>query len=277
MVPGAGRAVYAYVLEQSADHGVYDTCLYLPVFSHGDPGLAEPGAGTELTEGQKVVLVVSTGPEVVTGRMPNVVGKDLETATSILNSNGFFNIEYEEEKSSEEKGTVIKQSEERNAELDVTTVITLTISEGPTTAKMPPVVGMQKDAAEKLLNSAGFDNLKFNEVDSDNPAGEIISQSHVENTDVEVSTQIVLEVSKGPQITVVSKTITIDLPTNMTEPYYLSIKQGDVDIYEPVLIEDVAQTQLKITLEGMDIQRYDLYVNNEKYGEPIYVDFTIQG
>ena len=237
----------------------------------------EPAAGTELSDGQKIVLVVSSGPEVVTGRMPNVVGMDVENALKILNSNGFHNVETEEVESNETKGEVVEQSEEKNTELDVTTLIILKISEGPKTAKVPPVLGMQKDAAEKLLNSAGFNNLKFNEVESSEPAGQVISQSEGENEEVEISTQIILEVSKGPQITLVSKTITITLPADMTEPYYLTLKQGDVEVYESILIEDVTQTQLNVTLEGIDIQRYDLYVNDEKYGEPIYVDFTIQG
>ena len=241
----------------------------------------EPGAGTELTEGQKVVLVVSTGPEVVTGNMPNVVGKDLETATSILNSNGFFNIEYEEVESNEEKGQVVGQSEERNTELDVTTRIVLEISKGPTTAKMPPVVGMQKDAAEKLLNSAGFDNLKFNEVESDKPAGEIISQSHVENTDVEVSTQIVLEVSKGPKVEEpVTVTVSIPLPAGREEGYFVSLRQGNVEVLDLLEVTDLTLTEVAVQLEGIGTQYYDIYiisVSGEEYFDTVKVDFTANG
>ena len=241
----------------------------------------DPAAGTELTAGQRVYLVVSTGPEVVTGRMPNVVGKDLETATSILNSNGFFNIEYEEEKSNEEKGTVIEQSEERNTELDVTTVITLKISEGPDTAKMPPVVGMQKEAAEKLLNSAGFKNLKFNEVESDKPAGEIVSQSEVENTDVEVTTQIILEVSKGPKVEEpVKATTKITLPTGMTEEYYVSLRQGNVEVLDNYPVTDMTLTEITVELEGIGTQYYDVYIitsAGEEYFDTVKVDFTANG
>ena len=241
----------------------------------------EPAAGTELSDGQKIVLVVSSGPEVVTGRMPNVVGMDVENALKILNSNGFHNVETEEVESNETKGEVVEQSEEKNTELDVTTLIILKISEGPKTAKVPPVLGMQKDAAEKLLNSAGFNNLKFNEVESSEPAGQVISQSEGENEEVEVSTQIILEVSKGPAVeTPVTKTIRIFLPTDKTESYYVSLRQGNVEILDNLEVTDLTLMETTVELEGIGTQYYDVYIitsAGEEYFDTVKVVFTANG
>ena len=238
----------------------------------------EPAAGEELREGQTIILVISTGRKGITAKMPDVVGENVDIALTILEENGFRNVRVEEVESNKPQGEVVKQSERKNTDVDVTTEIVLEVSLGPVMAKMPDVVGMNIEKAKQTLNDAGFDKIKVIEVESDAPAGEVVYQSEEMNTELPITTQIKLEVSKGPQEpTPVSKTITIMLPTGMTEPYYLSLKQGDTVIYEEVLIEDITQTQIQVTLEGFDIQRYDLYVNGEKYGDPIYVDFTIQG
>ncbi len=184
----------------------------------------EPEAGTELTPGQKIILVVSTGPEIKTAKVPNVVGSDLENAVKILYGNGFKNLRYEEVESSKPKGEVVRQSINKNEEVDVTTEIVLEISLGPVETTVPPT-------------------------------------TQPEVTDPEL----------------VTKKITIMLPTGMTEPYELALRQGEVDILDPVTIDDVTQTELIVELTGFDIQRYQLYVNDEPYGDPIYVDFTIQG
>ena len=52
------------------------------------------------------------------------------------------------------------------------------------------------------------------------------------------------------------------------------LKQGDVDVLDPITIEDLTLTQIEVELTGTGVQTYILYVNGEAYGDPIVIDFT---
>ena len=91
----------------------------------------DPEAGTELEEGQAIRIFVSSGPDIVTGKMLNVVGKDVTHAVELLNAKGFENVSTKTVPSEEPAGTVIYQSETADEEIDVTTKIILEVSEGP--------------------------------------------------------------------------------------------------------------------------------------------------
>ena len=92
----------------------------------------EPAAGEPLEEGQIVTLWVSKGPEIVKKPVPNVVGWSADQALEILERNGFKNCELEPVDSNEPEGEVVWQSAEKNTQVDVTTMITLKVSKGPT-------------------------------------------------------------------------------------------------------------------------------------------------
>ncbi len=91
----------------------------------------DPVAGTELTEGQAIKIYVSSGPDVVTAEMMDVVGKDKAHAIELLNAKGFKDVSTKTVPSDEPAGTVVYQSERADEEIDVTTKIILEISEGP--------------------------------------------------------------------------------------------------------------------------------------------------
>ena len=91
----------------------------------------DPAVGTELEEGQAIRIFVSSGPDIVTGKMLNVVGKDVTHAVELLNAKGFDNVSTKTVPSDEPAGMVIYQSEAADEEIDVTTKIILEVSEGP--------------------------------------------------------------------------------------------------------------------------------------------------
>ena len=105
----------------------------------------DPVKDTELKEGQIIYLYVSTGPDIVTGKMPNVVGEDIEAAQKILEAAGFKEIRTRSIASNKTKGQVLYQSEEKGLELDVTTEILLEYSEGPVETTEAPTEAPTKD------------------------------------------------------------------------------------------------------------------------------------
>ena len=95
----------------------------------------EPGEGKYLDVGDRVVLVVSLGAEVVKKKMPNLVGMTKDEAKIALEDAGFKDYEYKS-MPGEKKDIVIDQSEDANKKVDVTTKITIYISDGTLAAKV---------------------------------------------------------------------------------------------------------------------------------------------
>lgn len=97
----------------------------------------EPAAGTELTNGQAVVLWISTGPKVSNTRMPYVVGQTEAMALKRLKDNRLENVEVVYVTSERTAGEVVSQSVERNSEIPTDTLITLEVSTGPAETTAP--------------------------------------------------------------------------------------------------------------------------------------------
>ena len=101
-----------------------------------------PAEGEPLTAGQTITLYISLGPEIVKEKMPNVVGKTIDEALSMLDDAGFSDIHQNPVDSNRPKGEVVGQSEKWLDKIDVTTPIILDVSTGvselPTTPPTTP-------------------------------------------------------------------------------------------------------------------------------------------
>ena len=195
----------------------------------------DPVEGATLVKGQTVTLWISEGPDVETAKMPNVLGRDIELAVKVLNAAGFKNIEINEAESEKTKGVVITQSEEANTDVDVTATIRLEYSVGKQVEKvnMPNVLGQNLSAAISVLKSNGFTNIKYEAIASDQDKDTVVKQSIPEGFLVEVTAEVLLNYSEGPEETtppttpttgqepVVTQSYNLTLPTGMTEAYTL--------------------------------------------------------
>ncbi|HIS52819.1 MAG TPA: Stk1 family PASTA domain-containing Ser/Thr kinase [Candidatus Onthomonas avicola] len=90
----------------------------------------DPVAGTPLEEGQTVTLILSSGPEVTTVRMPNLIGMQEEDAVDAITEAGLEAGRTIVVASSEEAGEVIYQSVSPYTEVEPGTMIYLQISDG---------------------------------------------------------------------------------------------------------------------------------------------------
>ena len=159
----------------------------------------DPAHGEEIPEGTAVTIWVSLGKEVVTARMPNVVGEAYEVALIKLNDAGFMDVTPEPTDSNEPAGTVLSQSVEKYLNTDVTTPVVLQVSRGPAQKVVANVVGKTYDEAFAQLTALGFLDVYPKEVESNEPAGTVLSQSVEDGTLTYITTPIELEVSKGPK------------------------------------------------------------------------------
>ena len=184
----------------------------------------DPAAGEEIKEGQTVILYISMGPEMKDAKVPDVAGKPLDTAKTILNMQGVKIVIQEKEEDSDTvpKDEIIRTEPAAGELMKTGDTVTIYISRGPKTAKMPNLVGKDLKAALELLEYAGFTNVKYDEyVENTAPRDQVLYQSVEMNEEIPLNTKIQLKLSTG------TKEVTFGLIEGMVEPYNVKIIRKD--------------------------------------------------
>ncbi|WP_181361784.1 Stk1 family PASTA domain-containing Ser/Thr kinase [Streptomyces sp. MA5143a] len=115
----------------------------------------EPGAGTKVSSGSAVALVVSRGAPV---EIPDVAGSSVEDATAALEDEGLkVEIASQRVNSEFDKGMVAEMSPGAGKQAGTGDTVTLTLSKGPEMIEVPDVVGDSVDDARRKLEDAGFE------------------------------------------------------------------------------------------------------------------------
>ena len=232
---------------------------------------AEPAEPDKpLEEGDTILIFVSLGREIRTALVPEGVIGDLYTdALTVLRNNGFEKLTPKEEPSLEPKGTVTRLSVVPGSEHNVAEEIIVYYSSGEMIEAMPNVIGLTESAARKTLDEKGFHNISTQEEYDENvAAGKVIRSNIVQGDRVDVSTTIILTISKGPRPTEppvteppvteppvtepkeVTKSIVIALPTGMTEEYNLAIWFEDEMVVNVHLAPDATSYEFTLTGRG---------------------------
>ena len=144
--------------------------------------------------------MISKGKELIT--MPELIGLSKENAESLLIKNGFEISNILEEESNEPKGTVIKQNPKSGDEVELAAKIDLVISSGPKEPELitvPDVLDNYEYEANSKLFEAGLKVGPSKKVFSDKAENVVISQSIKAGDKVAEGTEIILEISKGPE------------------------------------------------------------------------------
>ncbi len=202
---------------------------------------AEPAIpDKDLVKNDTILIFVSLGKEIQMLKIPDgLLGERWEDVVKILNNNGFEKVTSREEPSLEEEGTVTRLSVTPGTEVDSTTEIIVYYSAGEIIEVMPNVLGMPLKEAKETLNDKGFTKISTQEEYSESvAAGKVIRSNIVAGDKVDVTTKIILTVSKGPEPTQpppttqppqptpppeVTKTFNIALPADKIAEYNLSI------------------------------------------------------
>ena len=229
-----------------------------------------------LEEGDTILLFISLGKEVKTALVPDgLVGEKYTDALTILRNNGFEKVTPKEEASLEEKGTVTRISVTPGSELDVTTEIIVYYSSGEVIEYMPNVVGLSENLARETLDDKGFKNISVQEEYSESvAAGKVIRSNIVAGDRVDVTTRIILTLSKGPEPTEppattapptqppeVTKYITIALPSDRTEEYNLAIEFEEEMVVNVDITPDTATYEFSLT--GTGSGEFSIYIDGE--------------
>ena len=152
-----------------------------------------PPAGTEVEVGERVRLLISSGPREV--EVPRVVGLTRSSAESALEGAG-LGVIVEPTRSEEPADEVLAQSPDDGAKVEEGAAVTIEVSTGPddereptrdrpqpdepadTRTTVPGVVGLSPGAASSRLRAAGFGVArKTREVGDENRDGVVIDQA----------------------------------------------------------------------------------------------------
>ena len=160
----------------------------------------QPAGGSKVVPGTELWITVSMGREPTIKTMDNLVDVDIAQAQSLLDGQGYRLIVRYDASDTYEAGQVIRTEPSAGSSLQPGQTVNLWVSTGPKVIlkRMPDVMGLTREAAEKVLDPLGFKNTTFTEVDSDEPKGTIVYQSVPKYKELDVTTEISFEVSKGP-------------------------------------------------------------------------------
>lgn len=162
-----------------------------------------PDAGIKMKSSKTVTLTILSSSEGIA--IPDIVGMSKDAAQIELKSKGFKNFSFEEKPSSDTaEGNVISTSPDVGTKVDKETNITVYISAG-SSFKMPKVIGMSKDDAEKFLADYEL-KISYEEKDSTSKKDNVLEQSISEGTKTNMGSTLVLTISTG------------QAPTTTTEP-----------------------------------------------------------
>ncbi|MEV0090367.1 Stk1 family PASTA domain-containing Ser/Thr kinase [Streptomyces sp. NPDC050738] len=155
-----------------------------------------PEPDAEIAKGGTITVVVSTGAPKFD--VPNVNGETEADATRDLKAKG-FNAVVQKVDSNESVGKVFEQSPKANTKAEKGSDVIIKVAQQKT-ATLPDVSGRDVNAAIQQLNALGFKNISQQQVDSELPANQVVSQTPPAPADKQaLDIQIVLKISKGPQ------------------------------------------------------------------------------
>jgi eukaryotic-like serine/threonine-protein kinase len=154
----------------------------------------DPNAGEEADKGSTVTLEVSEGPGEV--RVPSVENLPERTAIKQLNEAGLkVNVD-RSSSDTVQPGLAIRTVPREGAEVQRGTRVRLLVSSGPEQIAVPDVVGLSRESAESRLRDEGL-GVSVEEQESDEPEGEVVSQSPAGGARVNRGTRVTITVSRG--------------------------------------------------------------------------------
>lgn len=135
-----------------------------------------------------------TRPDMV--EVPDVAGKEEAVATNELRDAG-FEVESEPRESDVPEGEVIETDPSGGEEAEEGSTVTLFVSLGPGTVRVPNVEGQPVGKARRELREAGFFSSVEEQASSSVDAGLVISAAPSPGTEVAAGTSVTLTVSTG--------------------------------------------------------------------------------
>ncbi|MFF0724998.1 Stk1 family PASTA domain-containing Ser/Thr kinase [Streptomyces sp. NPDC004134] len=141
----------------------------------------DPAAGEDVDRGSTVTAVVSKGSSAQQVTVPDVTGIDADEAEDTLREAG-FDVEQEEQESSEPEGQVLNQDPEGETKAKKGSLVTLTVAiepeeTEPATINIPRVIDLSYEDAKSTLEGQGFVVARTDQQTADAAPETVVAQS----------------------------------------------------------------------------------------------------
>ena len=134
----------------------------------------DPAAGTVVDAGSEVTITVSDGVEQV--EVNDVVGKQADSAETILKGDGFKVTQKGKSSDTVPEGQVISQNPAAGSQADKGSTVTITVSRGLAQVTVPNVINLPEGEARRQIEGEGFEVSVDNAPSATIAAGTVISQ-----------------------------------------------------------------------------------------------------
>lgn len=266
---------YSYDELQNSNDYKYEFVAEYQKTDEKEPGIIlsqSPDAGSKITEGSTVTLVVAASEKDIT--MPNVYGLTLEMAEQTLKQSELSIFKAMKINSDTvEEGKVIYTDPKANSIVSGDQEITIYVSDGPSTTtiekiKVPDVIGLTKSGAREFLTKYGFTNVEFKTQDSTYPKDVVISQSPSVGSSAKATDKITVIVSTGVTTTepqTVDVTLDVLLPKIEGKSDTLTVELDGKTYTSTNYDMDGSKVVIKVTVDANKSQ--NIRVSLKKAGE----------
>lgn len=266
---------YSYDELQNSNDYKYEFVAEYQKTDEKEPGIIlsqSPEAGSKITEGSTVTLVVAASEKDIT--MPNVYGLTLEMAEQTLKQSELSIFKAMKINSDTvEEGKVIYTDPKANSIVSGDQEITIYVSDGPSTTtietiKIPDVIGLTKSGAREFLTKYGFTNVEFKTQDSTYPKDVVISQSPSVGSSAKATDKITVIVSTGVTTTepqTVDVTLDVLLPKIEGKSDTLTVELDGKTYTSTNYDMDGSKVLIKVTVDANKSQ--NIRVSLKKAGE----------
>ena len=135
---------------------------------------SEPSAGTSLTNGSPVTIVVSSGPKLA--KVPVLVGSQRRLAVQQVRGRG-LTPSVSEEESTSPAGEVISQSPSAGTEVEPGSTVAIVVSSGEEQASVPNTIGRLRSEAVEAVRAAGLTpSVEEEETEVQGKIGRVLDQ-----------------------------------------------------------------------------------------------------
>lgn len=168
-------------------------------YDEGEVMSQDPAPGEEAKLHDTITVVLSSGEEAETTKVPDVVGRDESDAEEMIQDAKLTVVHETAYSDDVEQGKVISSDPVAGTEVDEGTEVTIVVSKGAEQATVPDIRNKTASAAESALADAGLSGSSSEEYSDDIPEGQVISQSIDPGSKVSKGTTVSYVVSRGPE------------------------------------------------------------------------------
>jgi beta-lactam-binding protein with PASTA domain len=141
-----------------------------------------------------VTINVAQGP--VQTSVPNVISQPIDQAASTLEASG-FKVATTFVDSDQPANTIVDQSPPPGQAIGKGSVVTLTVSKGPSTSTIPDVTSLDVASAVSTLQNSGFKSrIVYEDVADPSLDGTVLSQTPDGNTEAKPGSVVALTIGR---------------------------------------------------------------------------------